>query len=169
MKPAILLRGPVTEDSLARVWREIEYYKRRDESDIVLVIDSEGGNGTKAIEFIEKVKNFGVNIAAKIYHAESAAALIALSVNKRDMVANGLLVIHLGSVQVESCDINYDCVIPPRFKVMTDEIRRTALGFLDEIGALKPSPYVDKLLATNRLTLTADECLKLGIVERIVG
>ena len=169
MQPAILLRGTITEDSLGHVWREIEYHKGRDESDIVLIIDSHGGNGTKAIEFIEKVKDFGVTISAKIYHAESAAALIALSANKRDIVVDGWLVIHLGSVTVESCDIGYDCVIPRHFKVMTDEIRKMALGLLDEIGALKPSSYVDKLLATNRLTLTAEQCLELGIVDRIVG
>ena len=58
MKPAILLRGPVTEDSLDHAWREIEYYKKRDESDIVLIIDSQGGNGTKAIEYLKKKYKF---------------------------------------------------------------------------------------------------------------
>ena len=160
------MQGPITGKMLANVWNEIVFYKNREEKDITVVINSDGGNGTKTLEFVDKIKRVGdVNISAKIYHAESAAALIAFAFSEREIVKDGQLVIHLGSVEVESCDIDEGGTISKGCQVVAKKFKDEVL----KAAALPPGPYVDKLLATNRLTLTADECLKLGIVGRIIG
>ena len=160
----VLLRGPITEGSLKETWREVEYYRETGDCDITLVIDSTGGNSAEALGFIEKIKNSGINISAKIYHAESAAAFIALVANEREIVRNGRLVIHLGSVGVESCDIAEDGTIPKEYRATVKKFRDAVLN----AAALPPGSYVDRLLATNWLDLSAEECLRLGIVQRII-
>ncbi|HEY4495846.1 MAG TPA: ATP-dependent Clp protease proteolytic subunit [Candidatus Paceibacterota bacterium] len=164
MKP-VLLHGPVTKGSLDEVWGEIEFYKKFGANDIVLVINSQGGNGTKALDFIDKIKKSGVNISVKIYHAESAATLIALSFSEREMVKDGKLIIHLGSVEIESCDIAEDGTIPKGYRISAKKFREEMF----KLANLPAGSYVDKLLATNRLTLTAEQCFKLGIVQQIIG
>lgn len=168
MKPLVLLCGPITDELLDRAWSEIEYYTRST-PDIVLVINSQGGNGMKALEFIDKISSAGINISAKIYQAASAAALIALSAKNREIVANGLFVIHLGSVEVESCDIDENGQVPKNYKDAADKLKSETLMLAKRAGLPMPSHYLDKLLAHNRLTLTAEECLKLGLVERVIG
>jgi ATP-dependent protease ClpP protease subunit len=168
MTPIVLLRGYITESLLEGAWREICFYLQFSEAkahSLSIVVDSVGGNGTKALEFVRKVKKTGLIVKTKIYHAESAAALIALSFERREIVWNGKLVIHLGSVEIESCDINNDGKIPRSYVETAREFRKAVLN----ATALPPGALMDTLLATNRLVLTASDCLRLGLVERVVG
>lgn len=169
MKPAVLLQGPITAEMLERVWGEIKFYQEQGESEIILVINSEGGHGTKTLEFIEKMIGSGLKFSAKVYHAESGAALVALVANRREMTKNGLLLIHLGSVEVESCDIAEDGTIPTGFRTAAENIRERTFDLMARAGIPKQGHHLDILLARNRLKLTADECFKLKIVERIIG
>lgn len=169
MKPVVLLQGPITGKMLEGVWDEIIFYKERNEKDITLVINSEGGHGTKTLEFIGKMINSGLEFSAKIYHAESGSALVALAANRREMTKNGRFIIHLGSVEVESGDIAEDGTIPTGFRTAAANIREMTFDLMVHAGIPRQGPHLDILLARNRLKLTADECFKLKIVEQIIG
>jgi len=169
MKPAVLLQGLMTGEMLENAWQEIETYKKLGETQVALVIKSEGGNGTKALQFIDRMHASGLKFSAKIYHAESAAALIALSASRREMVKNGLITIHLGSVEIESCDIGEDGTIPLGYRAAAERIRDRTFEVMARVGIPKQGSHVDMLLATNRLDLPAADCLKFRIVDRVIG
>lgn len=171
MNATILLAGYLTRDRLNEVWREIERYERLKKTGkmhLVLVIASEGGEASETIELIEQIERVGIRTSAKIYRAESAAALIALSAHEREMVRNGVFTITLGSAEIDSGTLITPEKVPPHIIEEAKKFRKKVFERLEHLGVPKDGPLMSKLLTQNHLTLTALECLRLGIINKIV-
>ena len=169
MKPVVLFSGPLTNKSLEYAWAEIKEYQARGETEVGLIIRSDGGSGSKALDFADKLRELGVQTWAKIYRAESAAAIIAMAADRREMTKDAVFGVHLGAIaHVETSDLGERGEIPTRLFLEAKRVREGTLALLAKVGLKAPSAVTDILLARNRLTLTAEECLKLGIVERII-
>jgi len=174
MTSVVLLNGYLTRKSLEETWREIANYSASlngDDREICLVISSDGGYSRATLGFVEKMtraKENGLRFSAKIYCARSAAALIALTARRREIVKGGILEIHLGTVTIESCDINEEGRIPRRIALEARKAREETLRLLEQCGFPTNNSKMSRLLAANHLLLTAEECLTLGIAERIV-
>ncbi|OHA20474.1 MAG: hypothetical protein A2836_02785 [Candidatus Taylorbacteria bacterium RIFCSPHIGHO2_01_FULL_45_63] len=174
MKPVVLVHGFLTAKRLENIWREIKRYRDLDQiagspdTEIGLVIASEGGRAKKTIELIEKIKRDNIYLTAKIYQAESAAALLALAATEREIVQHGVFSIHLGAVTIESCDLAGRGKIPRARLSELKTVRQTAFDLLKLSGFPERGPFMDSLIARNRLALNPEECLELGLVQRII-
>ena len=167
MQPVVLLSGRLTRKRIDGVKREIAAYRKTHDSPIVLVIASDGGVVGATLEFIEWLENTQTRFTAKIYQAESAAALIAMAAEERQMVQKGILSVHLGSITVETSDVPDGRICG---KVLADakKLRARTFALMKKSGFPEQGKIIDKLLAQNRLTLSAEECQELGIVSEVV-
>lgn len=170
MSATVLLCGALTQKTLDRAWKEILSYQEPEnggKQSVTLVIKSEGG-GYRAFEFVERMRESGITFSAKIYHAGSGAALISMAASEREIVAGGELEIHLGSVTIEANEIDGTGQVAERLRNFLVEGREKTLTLMSKCGFKSTGPHMDTLFATNRLTLTDDQCLALGIVKRVI-
>lgn len=170
MGATVLLRGPLTKSKLENAWREVVVYQepaKGGPQSITLVIASEGG-GHRAFEFVRKMAKSGIVFSTKIYQAKSGAALIAMAAKRREMERGGVFEIHMGSATIESNEINAEGKVSDRILSFLEDGREKTLSLMVQCGFQETGPHMDTLFAQNRLTLTAEECLRLGIVERII-
>ena len=166
----VLLCGPLTKSNLESAWQEIIAYQEQTNGgpqSVTLVINSEG-DGYRALEFVDRMEKSGITFSAKIYRANSGAALIAMAAKEREMVAGGELEIHLGSVTIEANEIDDTGQVTERLRIFLTAGREKTLALMAKCGFKDQGPHIDTLFATNWLLLTADECLALGIVKRII-
>jgi len=170
IQPTVLLYGHLTHKRLDFAWREVEGYLSAEHvpKEIVLVIQSEG-SGNYCWKFIEKMNTLkGITFFAKVYVAKSAAALIALAADRREIEKHGVIEIHLGSVIIESNEVTSQGKVS---KWIIDELRagrEHTFALMHKCGIPDTGSHMDALLARNTLTLSAEECLKLGLVTRII-
>lgn len=78
---------------------------------ISFLIDSDGGYAKgviSAMEELEELKVSGLILEAHIVSARSAAVLFAIAANTRTIQYDGSIVLHLGSISVESAHLNPD-------------------------------------------------------------
>lgn len=172
MNATILLQGYLTTNKLQEAQREMAFYRKiygNDSSkpNLSLVIASEGGVAISALAFSDDMTSL-FSTTAKIYRAESAAALIALSAEKREMVRNGIFTISLGTAEVDSGTLVTPEKVPEQIIEQARLFRKKVFEKLEHSGFPKTGLLMNKLLTQNQLTLTAEECLHLGIVERII-
>ncbi|GEM_PF-2573498 len=174
MNATILLQGYLTTEKLREAAREMARYRQLYENDsneprgeLSLVIASEGAVATEALALSDDMKSLFFT-TAKIYRAESAAALIALAAEKREMVRNGIFTISLGMAEVDSGTLITPEKVSDQVIEQAKQFRNKVFERLEHLGFPKTGPLMNKLLTQNQLSLTADECLKLGVVERII-
>jgi len=170
MHPTVLLCGHLTKKRLDFAWREVESYLSAEHvpKEITLVINSDGW-GDYFWGFIDKMNALtDVTFSAKVYTAKSAAALVALAANRREIEEHGLIEIHLGSVTLESNEVNSQGKVSGRITEQLRKGRERTFALMEKCGIPKEGPHMDQLLAQNWLTLNAEACSQLGIVERVV-
>lgn len=181
MLNSVLLSGRLTEKRLCQATREIQNIASGFDRSFNLVIDSDGGDMKPTIEFVEFLwtltgayekrsarKKLDPPVV-KIYHAESAAAFIALAVKARkEMQKGSTLDLHRGALWIEATEIDLDSG-----KLNDDTLGRLkqyeaylkqALG---ENELLSDSKAMADLYGSGWLRLSADECLKRGIVQEL--
>lgn len=171
MNATILLSGYLTEEKFGEMWRELGIYQKLAPGELPhlhLVIDSTGGVADAALETVRRIQTLGFQCSAKIYRAYSAAAFIALSAGERDMVRSGIIEINLGSAEVDSATLITKEKVPATIIAQARRWRMAMSEVLNKCGFPDDGKYMSRLLAQNRLRLTAEECLALGIVPRII-
>src|SRR3989338_5291353 len=167
----ILLKEYLTRERLANAGREIEQYENHRGSgseEMCLVIDSMGCNAVAAMEFAERIGSGRTRFGAKIYRADSAAALIALAAARREIVAQGILTLNLGSAEIPSNMLLTPEKVPAHIIEEAKRFREKVFALLTKAGFPDSGPLMEKLLVQNELTLGATDCLELGIVERVI-
>ena len=168
---AILLKKYLTQERLVNAVREIEQYedlRGEEPAEICLVIDSPGGCAAGAIDFAKIMESGRTRFTAKIYRADSAAALIALAAARREIVADGIFTLNLGSAEIPSNVLLTPEKVPPHIIEEAKRFRKMVFASLTKVGFPDSGPWMEKLLVQNELTLGAIDCLKLGIAERII-
>ena len=172
MLNTILLVSLLTDDRLKQAAREIQ--EREAPRSFSLIIDSPGGDMKATIDFVVFLWNAGgpesqLISGIKIYNADSAAAFIALAIpTYREMRKGATLGIHRGSVILEASEFDADTGVInqetlDRFKQHDAYLKR----ILDENGLLKDKKLMAELYGSGWLHLSADECLKRGIVKKL--
>lgn len=165
----ILLRGRLDEVRLNKAAREIRQYRHN--CDVILVIDSWGGDIVPALRFVKRleraVRERNLSLKARIYNAGSAAFGIALVAQHREMDRDGAVSIHPGSIIIESNELFGKHQIPQRLIKPVRLWRDRHLRRLKEVAPKLPIKLATRLHATNRLTLTPLECKRYGIVEKL--
>ena len=85
MTPCVLLKGYLDRIAIESAIRQITTYWHTEDT-ILLAFDSEGGNVSPAIEFIDFLKSAeknGLKIGMWLYNVKSVAAAIAFSAGAR--------------------------------------------------------------------------------------
>ena len=173
MATAVLLKGFLDRESIDEASREISVYLAEGEKELILVIDSDGGNISPAIDFIkdlEKAEKSGILIRVRIYNAKSMAALIAIAVScreYREVSKEAVIEFHRGTLQLEASD----------FDLKTGRIHPEILEqFVTYNGILRASlgskisdnqKLMAEFYASNWLRLSAEKCLELGLADKI--
>ncbi len=172
MEQIILMEGKMTPSKF-KLFREEVGKCNQPESPcgIALVLSSGGGDISVGLPAVLELTKLQVPLRAKIYRAGSIAALAALIAPKREIVSHGALWIHLGNtVEIESNDIDAEGRIPQKARDLLTQYRSICLEYLRKASPMlcADTKMWNKLLASNRLELNATECLKYGLVDRIV-
>ena len=166
---AVLLSGYLKKSVLKKAVLEIQNCDPL--AQIILVIDSGGGDTAPAFRFVEWMMKFKkerqLTVVAKVYNAGSAAAGIALAADEREMDRDGIFEIHIGSITIESNEIFEGNRIARR---LVEPVRKWQDMLHERLAVVSPgipAHLTTKLHATNRLRLSPDECLKYGIVQKL--
>ncbi len=169
----VLLKDYLTKERLDEAWWEIERYKKIAEGlgetvNLCLVIDSVGGETEATLKFTERVLASTSLLYAKVYRAESAAALIAMRMHEREIVRDGVFTVNLGSVEIDSGSLITEEKVPKHIIEQAKKWREAVFSVLGKGNFSQQGYLMEKLIAKNNLTLTADECLELKLVHRII-
>lgn len=175
----ILISGLITDKRLRCVLQELRDIAARASADdrVVLLFDSPGGDICAVVNFLQAIeRDAGLRSLAqqaeiKIYEAHSAAALLAFSLgSRREIAAKAKAAFHLGQITVQVGDptqlepgglVSVPVLAPwLKYRSMVAELTK-------RLGLASDSKLDTELWATGRLELTAEECLKRGLVQRI--
>ncbi len=169
MNTTILLQGYLTKKRLGAIENEMARYV--EDGDIlclpIFVITSEGGDTEETLAFLTRIERYG-GFNAKIYRAESTAALIALSAMEREMVRDGIFIVDLGSAEIDSGTLITPEKVSAHIIEQAKKWRDAVFSALGEYDFSQKDYLMKKLIAQNRLALTPEECLGLGIVQRVI-
>lgn len=169
----IMVAGSLTKDKTVQLSLQVDaaisrLQQQTDPSELILVFDSSGGSYWPTFEtLINKIRKASVPTAAKIYRAASAAAMLALATTRREITESGSFALHDGQIEVAASDIFEGRLVTPVLKSllrMSDLNRDLMLANKLELT----DAMSDRLSATGLLELNPEECMKLGIVSRIV-
>jgi ATP-dependent protease ClpP protease subunit len=176
----VVLKGYIDADLVSRTTEQIAdiLEKNKDES-ISLEIDSDGGNMAQAIKFLKYVKIYvegtnGTYVSVKIVNAKSSAALVALSLgHKRVMKKDSVLELHRGTLQIEVKDIDVltgrlvSGKLPEKTLAVLQDYTDRFLDLLKNFRIDSNPGSMAKLRLTGWLKLSAEECLRLGMVDEL--
>ena len=174
MANAVLLKGSLNREKINEAIRDISRCLMVGHQEVILVMDSDGGNISPAInfiEYIEKAESHGLStLRVRIYNAKSMAALIAVAVTLpeyREISRETILEFHRGTLQLEAPDFDH------KTGQISPEILEQFVTYNDILRASLGSKISDnqKLMAefyaSNWLKLSAERCLELGLVGKI--
>lgn len=174
---SVLVSGDLDDERLYRILGELAglAMAATPDPELVLVIESNGGSCLSLRSFLEcvnaddRTRKALARGGVKIYNAQSAAAVIALSFGRhREMVAGSQIGLHLPLLPVDLIDVDKD----NRLVGIPFENCRKTVEVVEEVmerfGLDEPKPQ-SEIHESGWLRLPALECLKRGVVHRIFG
>jgi len=171
---SVLLQGYLDKGKLNRALEEIhsissEPKPGHDYRAVVNVaIASDGGDGPSAVGFVEAANHLA-HFQIKVYEASSTAAYIALALSAicREMNRDATLGIHRGEITLSPSQIDpsgkIDQPLIDSFKAYDGAL--VAVLKDQELGNDKT--LMAELYASDWLRISAKECLRWGIVQRL--
>ena len=168
MNRVVLLRGFLDSRKIKRAIEEILSVSQGDM--LTLVIDSDGGNlspAIKFIEFLEKKRGHGIMVNSRIYNAKSMASIIALSANFVEMDRGATLELHQGSLHLESSDFDLSGQISNDAMAQFVKYRQLLQNILDKYRIQQNPKMMAELSGSNWLKLSAKECKERYIIDEI--
>ena len=176
----ILISGTLTEQRLCTVLRELRALaapSTTPDGDVVLVFESSAGEIFSTMAFMEAVaqeellRHLVERASVKIYEACFPAALIAFSWGaKRELAAAAKIQFSFGRLTLQMGNPNQlagDGRLSAQLCKDWRRYRSAVLQLMDRLGLNRDSVLAAELYATERLTLTAEDCLKRGLVSRL--
>jgi len=170
----------LTRERLDRVFAEFRIAAADTSAteNLVLLVNSEGGNSIATLRFIqsvlddERMRSLAERAEVKIYGAKSVATLLAFAFGAtRELSAEGEIGFDLGEriVQVGNPDdYEQDGRLTPQFMDRWQAYRDAVLELMRRLG-LDADPDLNMRFCASewRLELSAHECLRRGIVNRV--
>jgi len=152
-------------------------YDCRPGDEVTLSIQAaEGGYLAPALDILQhfgKASEYDVKIRTVVYTAHSMAAIIALlagPVENRVMMKTGSLKFHLGNLELEAGS-DFDVttgVIAPAIMIQFRTYKLLLDNLLEHYGLTKDANAMSQLYGTNWLQVSAEKCLELGMVSRLI-
>jgi hypothetical protein len=167
---AVLISGEIDEARMYRALGELADISaaRSPSQSPVVVVDSDGGSAEKTYAFLEHIfedataRSAAEQADVKIYNAQSGAAIVALSIGQRRVMAAGTyLGFHLPVMTVRWDEVGGDGRMC-RAETGARYVERT-LALMNRYGLDSPEQR-SQILSTGWLRLSADECRKRGLV-----
>ena len=176
----ILISGLLTQERLDRVFAEFRRVAANTSAadHLVVIVNSTAGNSIATRLFIENVlgdermRRLAEQAQVKIYEAQSVATLVAFAFGAtRELSAEGKIGFDLGQriVQVGNPD-DYvqDGCLTPQFLERWQAYKDAVMQLMRRLGLdADPDLHMRFWAAEGRLDLSAQECLRLGIVSRV--
>jgi ATP-dependent protease ClpP protease subunit len=164
----ILLDGELTSRRLRQFYEEFARLSRLGDAKepITIVIRSTGGNLQETLRVIDAIEKSTITVIAKVYQAESSAALIALSCSERIMAKDGTLVINIPATWVSIANIDHGGKVAPGVHKTLRQGTAKITTLLKKFPAL-PARVEQTLYSAEELPLSAKECRTFGIANAI--
>ena len=176
----VLISGLLTKERLDRVLGEFRRVAAdtSETDNLVIVVSATAGNSIAARHFIEEVlgdermSRLAERAEVKIYEAQSVATLLAFAFGAtRELSAAGKIGFDLGERMVQvgnPDDYDQDGCLTPQFMQRWQAYKDAVLNLLHRLGLdADPDLRMKFLAAEGRLDLSAQECLRRGIVSRV--
>lgn len=170
---AVLISGEIDEARMYHALGELADISaaRSPYQSPVVVVDSDGGSAEKTYAFLEHIfedapaRSAAEQADVKIYNAQSGAAIVALSIGQRRVMAAGThLGFHLPVVTVRWDQVDRDGSMW-RAEACARYVERT-LSLMNRYGVDGPEQR-SQIFSTGWLRLSADECRKRGLVDAL--
>jgi len=131
----------------------------------IFVDCEEGGNYLVAKNLAEEIES-SQDVTAKIRHAESAAAIVALACKRRVIEKDGTIVLHLGNACFLGSQMLEGIFLEHASRF--EELVLWQIIWLEtRFPLLKESPEMSELLITNSVSISSGRALELGLVDEI--
>ncbi len=91
-----------------------------------------------------------------------------MRMHEREIVRDGVFTVNLGSVEIDSGSLITEEKVPKHIIEQAKKWREAVFSVLGKGNFSQQGYLMEKLIAKNNLTLTADECLELKLVHRII-
>ena len=175
MIQSVLITGKLDDARLARALGELADLSSLPASvwKPVIVVDSDGGDSNAQSAFLEcifadqQTRALVEGARVKIYNAQSAAAIIALSFGgHREMAAGTSIGFHLPLLTLDYWNTDRDDRVA---NSVFEDCRRHELSLgqlMDRYGLNEPT-LKSELYSSGWLLLTAEECLRRGLVQAL--
>lgn len=171
-KRNIYIYEDITGELAESVYKQIDFYNTVDDLDEVplekrkpinIIINSPGGSVYAAYTIIDKMKSSKTPIYTyNIGYAFSAGCLISICGTKRFVSKHGYFLIHQGAGHCsDEAGKVMDFML--HYKTVLKQMKETVL----ENTNISEKEYDEKI--REDLYLTADEALKMGLVDEIIG
>jgi hypothetical protein len=169
----VLLNGYLDSIRLKRAQNKIEKVFREGKGVVVLVVESDGGDVPRTIDFISRLKTLeekGAKVVLKVKIARSAAALLVLSVGSlRLMDRTGSIHLHRGSLLLEAADFNHETgQISEEILCSVKQYDILLKNILEKYGLAKNERMMAELYGSGWLSLRANTCHRSGLVDRLL-
>ena len=174
----ILISGLLTEERLHRALQELRNIAETSaDLEVVFLIDSPGGGISCTLEFLDAVLRedglcrLAERAMVKIYEAHSSAAYLAFSLGAtHELAAQASVGFHLGKIQVQTGNPEQllpDGRVSPKIMETWRRYQSAVFRLAKRLGLDDNPNLTGKLAASGRVELTAEECLRRGIVNRL--
>lgn len=165
----ILLRGLLDREALDHAWAEIQRALQgaNNQPEILLVMDSEDGDVRPVLEFANKLAALKTPTAAKLYTVAGPPSLIALTAQRRQIVARGAFSLSIGMAGVEACELDETGRLKPEMRQVLKEFVTAFYARMKPGRGITPAEF-NKFSAGGTLNFTPAQCAAAGIVEKII-
>src|SRR3989344_5702081 len=162
--PVVLLSDELDRQTLTVVKNHLRRLaKQSPGSRCMLVIQSKGGGGVSAVDFVNYTSSLDLKFSAKIYEAKSAAAFIAFSLaDDLELFSFTEIGFHLGEIRVNANDVSSNEMIAK----MRKDLKRYDAAMSNLMKKLRIDTdkfLMAELQGSGWLYLSAKECLKRGM------
>lgn len=131
--------------------------------DVTLAISSHGGDAAVALAIYDRIKYSSVKINTSAIGAVSSAAVLVLAAGDyRMMFSNAWVMVHEESYENMSGNATY-------FEKLAVQARKQELQWaelLEKVTFTSKSKWLD--LHREETYLTAEDCLRMGLIEEII-
>jgi ATP-dependent Clp protease protease subunit len=165
-KPQLLIVNETNIDEYCYVAKSLEFLNTRNSPDIIIKIDSCGGNVRASLNIYDAIRLYGgkkQGIVAS--RASSMAAVILQACDERCCTKHGYILIHHINLPIDLCHLQNKTKRDQIIKEMESEQESVFNILTAKTG--KNRSIVKAKCARNK-AMTAEEALRFGLIDKII-